>query len=777
MLFISDKIGAWRNFVSSLSIGLRRHRLPWLAIFCCCCVSAVDQPTIISLSFLSIAVLGLMALPIRFIIFSLGIGSLCAFLHGHSEKNLARQRSIVEPTVWTEFEAWIGSRTSTPHGSWKCEASVVSANQQPSIDKIVLYGRGMPPQLGETIATTGRWEPIPPPRNEGEFDRRTHLARHGIVTQCAVRSWTSVKQPHFGWRFTSRARLAFKKAITLGLNPESDEAKVILAMVMGQQPMDDNEVVESFRQTGTLHLFSVSGQHVNLVAIILWFALRGLRLSRRHAVLLLIPAIFSYAWITGASAPAMRAAWMASLFLAAFFFQRKSHLLQALSIVVIAALLIDGKMLFLPGVQLSYGIVAVISIGLSCAHHLIDRFPWNDPYLPRDLYTPWQTRMDHSWSKLLQSIFISISAFFGSSFLTAAYFSMITPIAIIANLVLTPLVAALLSLSILSTFLSPISTQASIACNRMNQGIARACMITTQQFAHIPGSHLIASPHRPPRDTLRIFDLPRGGGAISIQARDSDLLLDCGNKRSFRSSVLPSLRHFGQDPTALILSNTQAGHIGGAVDLLKQFSLHHIITPIPTARTPSFRTLSHTARELAVSFTTADLEKPLFVSSGIELIPLSLPDATENHARADDQTAIYLLHFHGFRFLLLQDASATRLQELVESRKNLSCDVVVMGRHRLHSPTLRDTILAFRPRAVVATHSDFPESESIPSDWPKIAQKNRVSLFHQGQTGMVSAMWNDDGSMTLRAFLTPQQCRLSSAKFSNSSKDSSHRTR
>lgn len=762
MRIISYKAGSWRRWAHSTGTWIRRHRLPWLAAFCTSCVWATDSQSIAAFIGLTSLLIVAFALPRVFVAVALVLGGWCAILHWQSLNQLATERSIVASTQWTSFEARIEKITPSLHGSWKAEALLASSPHPTSIQKIVLLGRSAAPQLGETISTSGRWEPIPGPRNEGEFDRRAHLARHGIVAQCRVSAWQTIQPPNLGWKLTARARQGFEKALVAGLDPASEEAKVIHAMVLGKQPIAGDAVVEPFRQTGTLHLFSVSGQHVNLVAVILWLGLRWLRIPRRHAVFFLIPAIFSYAWITGASAPAMRAAWMASLFLAAFVFQRKSDLMQALSLVIIAALLIDSQMLFLPGVQLSYGIVAVISIGLSLSRHLLDRFSWNDPYVPRELLTPWQLRCENGWHGLLQSIFISCSAFVGSSFLTVAYFSMITPISILANLLLTPLVAALLALSLLASALSPLSTTAASWCNQCNRWVARSCLVVTQQCASIPGSHWVISMHRTREDTLRIFDLPRGGSAISIQGKKADALLDCGNARSFSSIVLPSLRHFGQQPQALLLSNPTAGHSGGASQVLEQFSLQQIVAPPPAARTPSLRKLMSAAVTKNVPCTIATPGTRILLSPGIAVAPGLVPHPQDIPARADEQNVIYEMDFHGYRLVFVQDASALMLQDGIDAQKIAHCDVLILGRNRIHSPTLVDLIIAYRPRAIVASHADFPLSESIPEDWQAIARRRNVVLFHQGQTGMVTARLAADGSLTLHSFLTEQTCHWAS---------------
>ena len=87
-------------------------------------------------------------------------------------------------------------------------------------------------------------------------------------------------------------------------------------------------------------------------------------------MLVLLPLIFGYSWITGNSPPAVRSAWMAAVFLGAFVFRRRPDLLNALGAVLLAAMLWDGRLLFQPGVQLSYGVVAAIAVGTAWAAKL-----------------------------------------------------------------------------------------------------------------------------------------------------------------------------------------------------------------------------------------------------------------------------------------------------------------------------------------------------------------------------------------------------------------------
>lgn len=757
--------GAWSNSRAVFLRWIERHRLPCLAFSCCCAVFAVDAVSLVWGALWVFLLASLFFACGRFAIAGALLTLLCAGLHYQRIEELESQRAGLSNGVWMDFRAQIIETPKSGQQSWQCKAAVVhSLPSSGSGQTILLSGTGNVPALGQVIQAQGRWEPIAAPRNEGEFHRAAHMKRLGIVAECLVRDWQEHAPASGFWRATAAARNGFQRSITQGLDPQSDEVKVILAMVMGQQPLSQDPVLEPFRQTGTLHLFSVSGQHVNLVAMILWLVLQRCRVPRRHAILLLIPAIFGYAWLTGASPPAIRAAWMAAVFLSAFLLQRRADLMQALAVVAIVGLLLDSNLLFLAGVQLSYGIVAVISIGLTLCQKPVEKFAWNDSYLPRELYTPWQTRFGEAWQKLLQSLVISTSACIGSAPLTIRYFSMVTPVSIITNLALTPLVAALLGLALFSAAASTVSTPLSIASNRLNHWVARSCIHCSALFSRVPGGHAMVSQHAPKRDAIRIYDLPRGGAAVLVQCRHADVLLDCGNERAFRSMVLPSLQHFGSQPDTLFLSHPEAAHIGGGIPATQHLPLRQIISPVPTAKTPSFRALQKKASAQNIPLYCGREGARLPQDRDVIWEILQMPEPQDPREIADNRCAIYLLHFHGYRLLFLNDASAVFVSQLLTDHPDLSCDVIVIGRHSLHPPSLHDLLEKTQPAAVIATHADFPESEKIPIAWADETEARGITFFHQGKTGMVSLMLQQDQSLLLRGYLDESQLILPARK-------------
>ena len=107
-----------------------------------------------------------------------------------------------------------------------------------------------------------------------------------------------------------------------------------------------------------------------------------LGLSRSSVVLLLIPSLFFYAFVTGWRPSAVRAATMASIFLAGFVFDRESRLLNSLGAAALAILAFHTNQLFLPGFQLSFLVLLSIVLLTKPIQRPFLGWLFPDPFMP-----------------------------------------------------------------------------------------------------------------------------------------------------------------------------------------------------------------------------------------------------------------------------------------------------------------------------------------------------------------------------------------------------------
>ena len=193
------------------------------------------------------------------------------------------------------------------------------------------------------------------------------LAHDPATASCrllAAQAWASSRLTHFAASPANRHLPAL-----LRLSP--DDTGMLAAMLFGDRTGLNHQLRLGFERTGSFHLFVVSGMHVALVAGLLWWALRRLRLrgsqifSDAAATLLTIPAIIAFALLTGFGAPVQRALAMTTIFLLARLLSRERSVLNALGAAALVTLLWSPHALFEASFQMTMlAIIAIAGIAI-----------------------------------------------------------------------------------------------------------------------------------------------------------------------------------------------------------------------------------------------------------------------------------------------------------------------------------------------------------------------------------------------------------------------------
>lgn len=625
--------------------------------------------------------------------------------------------------------------------------------------KVWWEGRGETPVAGSRVRAKGNFLPLPVLRNPGEFDQGNWLRRQAIAT--VFRSAWSNGRVETGRlaAFGARVRLAFRTAVTAGLADDSQAAMVIRAVVIGDIPPDADELIAAFRNSGTLHIFSVSGMHVAMVASIAWLVLRAAGMPRRWAVLVLLPFIFGYTWISGNSPPALRSAWMASVFLGAFVFRRRPDLLNALGLVLFVVLLWNGNQLFQPGVQLSYGVVAAIALGTNWAKRYFAWLAQPELYLPPPLMTRWQ-KFQLKWRrKLAQSLAVSLAAVIGSTPLTAFHFGLVTPISIVANLALMPLVFVLLSVALLAAALHPFVPRAACLLNQANAVVANACVTTAATLAAVPGGNFSIRGRRQP--FLLVYDLDYGAAAACFAAgRNGALLLDCGDRYGFKRRVMPSLRQLGVAPDSVVLSHPDGRHLGGGAQVWAAFPIRQALLPVARSRSPVYQAWLNEAPKAGIRTLHAADTTSLPMPDGARLEVLHAPDPHNPVTLADDRVAIYRLHWRDWKILLTSDAGMGTEIKLLESARDLAADVIIAGRHQSDLSLCDAFVGKVHPAAIIASNAAFPSGERLAPQQVAFWRANGIQVLDQEQTGAVTLTIDPAGDLLIDGFVDKSSVRL-----------------
>ena len=277
--------------------------------------------------------------------------------------------------------------------------------------KVWWQGRGEVPVAGARVRAKGGFQPLQGPRNPGEFDRAAWLRRQGVAAGFRSIGVGDAVETGKLAALGASIRHGFRERLTAGLPDDSQQAHVIRAVVIGERPPDEEPLIAAFRQQrDAACLLCQRPACGDGRQVFGWLALGWAGVPRRQAVPWLIALAFGYAWITGHGAPAVRSAWMLAVFFGAFVFRRRPDLLNSLGAVLLAAMLWDGRLLFQPGVQLSYGVVAAIALGTAWAAKTFTWMAQPELYLPFRQMTRWQRTLLGLRRKIAGSLAVSLAA-------------------------------------------------------------------------------------------------------------------------------------------------------------------------------------------------------------------------------------------------------------------------------------------------------------------------------------------------------------------------------
>jgi len=236
--------------------------------------------------------------------------------------------------------------------------------------------------------------------------------------------------------FTSRRAAAGR--LSLGIDDFPEAVNVVHALLLGYRARLDPRIRDLFADTGTLHVFAISGLHVGMVAGLIIFVLTAFRLSRVYWVLFVGPLLLMYTCATGMKASAVRACIMAITYFSAPLLRRRSDGFSSLAFAALAILVARPSQLFDVGFIFSF----VVVIGLISMYPLFEK-PLRRLWEP----DPLRLQPERRWVKAARGALrypgslaaLSCSAWLASAPLTATFFERFSPIALVSNVIVIPL--------------------------------------------------------------------------------------------------------------------------------------------------------------------------------------------------------------------------------------------------------------------------------------------------------------------------------------------------
>lgn len=261
-------------------------------------------------------------------------------------------------------------------------------------------------------------------------------------TSTQLKNWQQLSYPTRAKINTERYKSKIESKL-FSLHVKQQDYAVIAAMALGDKSALDSHTRNSYSISGASHILAVSGLHVGIIFQLFIFLLGGRKYSFYTIALSLI-SIWTYVFLIGLPASAVRAAIMLSAYSISLAFHRTGLPLNTLAAVYIFMLFISPFYLFELSFQLSFLAVASILLFFPPLYSLLTI---------RSRFVRW------AWGLLC----VSLAAQIGTLPVIVYYFGRISCYSLLTNYIAIPsatlilyLGAALILFSPL-TLLSPVS--------------------------------------------------------------------------------------------------------------------------------------------------------------------------------------------------------------------------------------------------------------------------------------------------------------------------------
>ena len=697
--------------------------------------------------------------------------------------------------------------TERLHFTLELRAVLRAGQWQPATGRVLVFVSETRPveavRYGDLISVSALLRVPPPQRNPGTFDWRAWLEQRGIWFTATIRKGDRLEvEAHDQGNPVIAAALQLSEylelALRLGLEDQPKLAGALAGMVIGERSEIPTETYKDFQRTGVFHVFAINGLHVGLVTATVLVILRLVRIPRRWCAIVAVPLLVLYVFATGAHPGAVRALVMACVWLIGWMLVRPADSLNTLAAAALAILLFNPTQLFDGGFILSFAVVlAIVTLTPRIEAWLV---PWveTDPFLPDQLVPRWWKKLEVWLRRVIQLLSCSIAAWVGLLPLMAVYFHLFTPISIIANLIVIPLLGGILTLGLLASLAGVVSSWVALTLNNAN-GVLLSVMIRgVEWLGAVPFGHrfvpapptwavwayyglgvILLSPGISVRRRrlaaaalalvlcvalffsggfsnhvdLTVLSLGDGPSVfLDAPGTRNDMLIDGGGGWSASHTVIPFLRAQGVNRlAATVLTCGDKAHAAGLNVVASEVPAQSAIYSGIASRSKYYTEWVYDMKARAIPLRVVRDGDELSSNPNMRIRVLHPPHGP-GAARSEDNAVVLAVEFGPTRVLLMSDAGETVEKRLLKEYGDLHAEIVVKGQHGKESSCTGEFLDAVRPATVVQVVNlndshRYPE----PALRDRLAQRN-IAYLRSDDIGAVTIRLTSKG-YEIRTFL------------------------
>ena len=510
------------------------------------------------------------------------------------------------------------------------------------------------------------------------------------------------------------------------------DAPLVRALVIADMSAIDATQRDRYADAGLVHMLSVSGLHVGIIALALELLGAALRLPRAPTRVASLVILSAYVAAIGAPPPAVRAAVMLGVLLVSRLRQRPTSRWAILALGGAVPLVVPATVLDL-GWQLSVAGAAALVAGGMLVRRVVPR--------------RWK-----GWRRTIAAgVVISLVATVTTAPLVAWAIGRVALVGPVTNLLADPIMGLLqpvlfVALCIPIPLVETLCADAAHALVAAFDAVARAgaavpggvlavapsttsailagvaavaalvaCASRWPVRAIVVGMSAIAAlviapivrPDRPFTE-LHVLDVGQGDAIALRTRRNRWVLVDAGRNwiggDAGRSTVVPYLAHRGGSLALFVLSHPHADHVGGAASVFASLHPARFLDPGYVGTTPAYRDALGEAARARIPWQRVRPGDSLRVDE-VTLTALA-PESTWVAGLSDANLAstVLMARVGSIRFLFTGDAEGPEEEWLLSRDPGaLAADVLKVGHHGSRTSTTPRFLGAVRPRLALVS--------------------------------------------------------------------------
>ncbi|OXU14444.1 ComEC/Rec2 family competence protein [Sedimentisphaera salicampi] len=371
----------------------------------------------------------------------------------------------------------------------------------------IVSGKDKLPEAGDKAFMYAVFKPISKAKNPGQFDYAAYLRTKGIQTSLNVRSdGIEILERGRPSLFDSLERIAVR---TVRGPEESPSSGLLSALLIGRRENLSDETYQNFRTTGLMHLLSLSGMHIGILAGIVWLLLSLTELGTRGKSLITAAFLILYMIVIPYRSPAMRATLICLLYLSAIAFGRRANALNMLSLACLVTLGLRPLELYSAGWQLSFISVFSIIVFTKPCNLLLNKLT-GFRFAGASIEMPGGKRIA-SW--LIKAFSVGLAVFAGTAPVIWQHFYAVYPYSTLNTILLSPLLTLNLAFGLISAVVSAVlpALDFTLEISRQITGVFAEIV---RRLSLLPGSELALA--RPPSYALLAYYPAIGLAAFSL---------------------------------------------------------------------------------------------------------------------------------------------------------------------------------------------------------------------------------------------------------------------